>query len=409
MVYRASRFSMRVVATMSFLLSALLLLPARASAEPGVGDVFVSVEAGGGLIFLDGATTGIVAPGVVRGVSPGAHTLRVDDGCRTATAGVTVRVNAVERVTLALEPGAGTVSIQATPPETVVTENGKELGTGTFGPVPLACGSHTLVGSATGRQTATYTVEVPLRGHADVRLDLPVAALGSIAITPTPLEAQVFVDGATKGAGPMTVDNLTPGVHTVSARLDGYVNAEQQVTVVAYQIVRSSIELAVKPPPVSLGKRLGFDRVRWGRVAVDLGVSAAAVGLGVVAYLQYDRAAQNYTTYSGLTYADDPEGYYASEVAGPRTLAYALTGASGAAAVTSGVLWATTKPKPAASMSVGAPSGASAPSGSSAPSGASAPSGSSAPAAPSMPAAPAPGLQLLVAPSPFGVVVSGRF
>ncbi len=396
------------IARISWLMFVIHLVGKPAHAEEGRGDVFVSVTSGGGLVFLDGATTGILAPGVVSGVSPGIHTVRVDDGCKTATADVTVRVNAVERVTLALEPGSGTIKVEATPPETIVTKDGIELGVGNFGPIPLACGSNTLVGVAPGRQSVTYTVEVSLRGHTDVRLDLPLAALGSIAITPTPLDAEVYVDGATKGTGPMTVDGLTAGVHVVSARLDGYEKVEQHVTVVAYQIVRSTIALAPKRPPVPLGKRLGLDRVRWGRVGVDLGVSAAAVGLGLVAYLQYDRAADNYTTYTGLTYADDPEAFYASEVAAPRTLAYALAGTSGAAAVTSGLLWATTRPKavtpvgeqvPAVTPSNASP--APNPVGST-------PTGPSAPSSP-LPGAPAPGLQLLVAPSPFGVVLSGRF
>ncbi len=67
-----------------------------------MGDVFVSVTGGGGLVFLDGATTGIVAPGVIRGVTPGTHTIRVDEGCKTGTTDVTVRLDlpAAQKVTV---------------------------------------------------------------------------------------------------------------------------------------------------------------------------------------------------------------------------------------------------------------------------------------------------------------------
>jgi hypothetical protein len=394
---------MQTVAAMSLLFPVALLLAPPAHAEDAVGDVFVSVTGGGGLVFLDGATTGIIAPGVIRGVPPGTHTIRVDEGCKTGTTDVTVRVNAIERVTLALTPGTGTVKVEATPPEAEVTDGGVRLGAGSFGPVPLGCGTHTLVATAPGRQTVTYTVEVSLRGHVDVRLDLPAAAIGSIAITPTPFEAEVFVDGATKGTGPMTVDGLSAGVHTVSASLDGYLPAEQKVTVLPYQIVRSTLELAPKPVKAAKGPRAPE---YWGRVGLDAGVSAAAIGFGIAGYFQYDRAVDNYATYADLTYADEPENFYANEVAAPRTLSYAFIGASAASAVTAGVLWATTKPKPAAVTTEAPPGAAPAPTATPAPG---SPGPRMAPPMPGASASPQRSLELHVAPAGAGVVVFGRF
>jgi hypothetical protein len=376
--------------------------PEARADDAAVGDVFVTVPDGGGLIFLDGATTGIVAPGVVHGVPTGNHTIRVDDACRTGSADVTVRANAVERVTVTPAVGTGTVTIAVSPPETRVTEGEKELGTGSFGPVVLSCGTHTLVGSAPGRQSVTYTAEVPLRGHLDLRLDLPSAAIGSIAITPTPLTAEVFVDGVSHGSGPMTVDGLNAGAHQVSARMDGYLPTEQTVNVVAMQIVRTSIELAPKPPPVSLGKRLGLDRVRWGRVGANVGVTLAAAGLGVASWLEYRQAQDGYATYTGLTYADDPDAFYRTDVERPRTLSYVLGSTGGAALVGAGALWVTTTPKPAAPAPTAPATGASA---------------TPAAPAPMVPATPiphglaptSPALELQVVPAPTGLLLVGRF
>lgn len=351
---------------LGFLLS-LLLCVSTARAADGGGDIYVAVDNGGGLIFLDGSPTSIVAPGVLQGVSAGKHSVRVDDRCRTGTADVTVRVNAVERANIRMEVGTGTVRVESTPAETRVTEDGKELGVGSFGPISMSCGTHILVGTAPGRQPTPYTVEVPLHGHVDAPLVLPHAALGSVAVTPTPLDAEVFVDGVSKGKGPMTIDALPPGTHIVTARKDGYVTARHDVTVVANEIVRSTIALSAK----------ARFRADWPRIGVNIGLSVATVGLATVAFLEYDRATDNYDTYTGLTYADDPAGYYASDVQGPMTTAWILAGSSGATAITSGVLWATTRPRPEPTPSTSAV----------------------------QPAAP----QLLLGPAPYGMSLSGRF
>jgi hypothetical protein len=317
------------------------------AAEPAAGDVYVTVTgSGGGVIFIDGATTGVSAPGMVRGVAIGPHSVRVDDGCRTATADLSVRANAIERLNVDLQVGLSTISVVTDPAGATVTEGEKTLGIAPFGPVVLPCGSHTVVTSAPGRQALPYTFEVPLRGHLDVKIDLPPAALGAVAVTPSPLEAEIWVDGSDRGAGPMTVENLSPGVHTIGARLDGYLPGEEQVTVVTDQILRTSIALVAKPTPAEL--RAKRARTPWARIGVDAGVTLGSVALGVLAWSQYSDAVANYATYQTLTYQDGPDAFYASEVEAPRTLSYVLASLTAAGTATSGVLWATTRPKPAA-------------------------------------------------------------
>lgn len=318
--------------------AALAAWSSASRADPGQGDVYVLTSNGGGAIFLDGETTGVTAPGVVKGVPAGTHTIRVDEGCRSATADLSVRTNAVERVELTLAPGSGTLTVAATPITARILEDGQQLGVGGFGPVTVACGSHTLVAMADGHDTLTYTVEVKLRGVSELRMDLPPAALGAVAITPTPIDARVFVDGKDRGAGPMTVEGLSVGTHTVEVRKDGYVVARQTVDVVAHEIARSSVTLLAKPPPV---------RLPGARIALDSGVTAVAMGLGAATIVEYRAAADAYTEYAQLTYADDPDGWYDANVVPPKTLSVAFGIGAGVAAVGAAALWITTTPEPA--------------------------------------------------------------
>ena len=242
------------------LLASAVASTRQATGAVPTGDVFVTLEEdvtsavvaarrtpiGGdvGTVFVDGVQTAFLAPGMIRDLPAGPHTVRVDHGCRTASVDLTVRPNAIERVALKLATGTGSAMFFTSPYGATVSEGGCVLGTGPFGPVALDCGTHTVVTTDPGRLTASTTFEVPLRGSVDVKIELaPAAALGGIAVVPTPIDAIVIVDGKERGAGPMTLDGLPLGVHLVGARLDGYLPAQHEVVVVANQIVRASVEL----------------------------------------------------------------------------------------------------------------------------------------------------------------------
>lgn len=331
-----------------------MLFCTDARAQGAVGDVYVNAEAGA-VILVDGAPTGILAPGLVQGVAAGAHTISAERGCRTGTVDVAVRPNAVERAEVAMKPGVGTVMVSTVPYGASVSEDGKVLGTGPL-LLTLTCGEHTLALTAEGRLATSHTVNVPLRGALEVTVELPATAIGAVAVTVTPFEAELRVDGEKKGTGPMTIEGLAAGEHTVLATAPGYLPIEQKVTVAAGQIAKLSATLQPAPPPVPVAKKMGLDRVDWARVGVNSGVTLASLGAGAVGWLQYQHAVDAYPTYQGLTYRDQPDAFYADEIEGPRTRAYVLAATSGVGLVASGWLWATTKPR--AVTVVPAPGGA---------------------------------------------------
>ena len=54
---------------------------------------------------------------------------------------------------------------------------------------------------------------------------------GSLAITSNPAEADIYLDSANIGKTPMTLDNITPGSHTVQIKANGYMLYSVDVTV----------------------------------------------------------------------------------------------------------------------------------------------------------------------------------
>jgi len=93
-------------------------------------------------------------------------------------------------------------------------------------------------------QAGTYT----LSDSAEVRVSNP--EMGSLAVTSTPSEARIYLDGADTGeATPYTFTGISPGVHNVSVELSGYTTPEPQtVTVTAGGEATANIALEAEEP-----------------------------------------------------------------------------------------------------------------------------------------------------------------
>jgi hypothetical protein len=67
----------------------------------------------------------------------------------------------------------------------------------------------------------------------------PAQPLGSLVVRSTPAGARVFVDGREYGRTPVTIGSLSRGSHSVRVARDGYVAAEQRLTITAGQRAHS--------------------------------------------------------------------------------------------------------------------------------------------------------------------------
>lgn len=60
-------------------------------------------------------------------------------------------------------------------------------------------------------------------------------AVGSLSVATTPAGASIFVDGIQRGISPATIPDLSPGIHTVFLKLDGYQDLSAPVTIITGQ------------------------------------------------------------------------------------------------------------------------------------------------------------------------------
>ena len=332
---------MSVEGRMLFLLAHLA---AAQSIPVAVGDVFVEGPPGAS-VLLDGVPTGNIAPVTLPGVPAGPHVVGVRLGCQGGDTPVTVRAGAIERPAFVLAEGLGSLLVQVTPADAVVLVDGHPLVVDASGSTAATCGSHVVTGSAPGYAAGTLTVQVARDQRLEVYLPLEKLAVGAIAISVSPVDAEVRLDGEVRGVGPMTLDAVTAGTHQIEATKRGMIPVRQPVDVVMDSVVRVDLILVPQAP---LAERLGLDRVRWGQVAGAGVLTLGGAGAGAASWLLYQRAVSGYTAYSELTYADEPDAYYQREVATPRTLAIASGVVGGLMGVGAGALWATLHLEPEA-------------------------------------------------------------
>jgi hypothetical protein len=83
--------------------------------------------------------------------------------------------------------------------------------------IELAAGDHVLqVGLAGSSRTIPFTVSPGAELSQVIDLPKVVAATGQLQIRTDPSGARVLVDGQKRGTSPLTVENLSPGVHMVT-------------------------------------------------------------------------------------------------------------------------------------------------------------------------------------------------
>ncbi len=304
----------------------------QAAEVQGVGEIFVRANVQGPTIHLDGTDTGIAVPGVLVDVPVGPHLISLSSACQEARARVEVRPGAIERLELELAPSEGSLTVKYAPAGASVLLDEVELGTTPLEGFVVPCGEHQLRISSGGYGSFTRTIQVGASESTVIEGTLVALEVGRLAVKVVPAGAEVLVDGVVVGTAPVEVADLEAGLHRVLARAPAFEEDERAVEIADGALHTLEIELAPIVPPLSLGERLGLDRVRWGRLAIDIGLAAVSTGSGIAAYRSLQRSDANYESYLQLSYADEPQLYYEEQVLGPRRTARILAVGAGVAA-----------------------------------------------------------------------------
>ena len=150
-----------------------LLLASLAAAQDAQIQVKVPPK-GSGMIVVDGADTGVRAPGIIS-LPPGEHTIQVNGDCVTASETVTVTAGAKSVVILEPQPVGGFAEIRVSDPSAVLKVDGETMAAPAM--LPLSCGVHTLEAS-TEELRASQELSVEMGGAYRVTLELkPIPAV----------------------------------------------------------------------------------------------------------------------------------------------------------------------------------------------------------------------------------------
>ncbi|QSZ66965.1 DUF3344 domain-containing protein [Methanofollis aquaemaris] len=213
----------------------------------------------GASIFIDGADTGETTDTTLEGIAVGDHTVTLKmEGYREAATDVTIMENETAIAHLDLEEAVGCIAVTSTPEGATIFLDDVDTGETTDALLEdIAIGEHTITVTKSGYMDASTTVTVVDNETISVEFTLAEPS-GSIAVTSSPDGARIFLDGEDTGEQTnTTLTNIPVGEHLVTVSLDGYLEAEETVTVFEGE----SVAVHFDPAPTSITLLPGWNFV----------------------------------------------------------------------------------------------------------------------------------------------------
>ena len=301
-----------------------------------VGDLYVEADIEGAQILVDGADTGHVTPAMLRDLPLGRHEVIMSTECGRARGEVEIREGLIQRLELVLRTGGGSLSISTVPAGAVLLLDGEDIGSSPKVIKYIECGEHALVVRAPGFLEKTHSFRTPAFEITTVVQELIEETYGMLVVAPTPLGAQILVDGVAAGKGPMTIEGVGSGTHRLEISAEGYQPWVNDIDIHKDQVTR--LDMALFPEE----QKRGMSNLPWGRLALDTGVTGGGLVLGVLALSDYGKARDAFQVFLDEPDDDVAEAYFDEEVR-PIERRAAVEGVGGVALLGLGTaLWVTT-------------------------------------------------------------------
>ncbi len=208
-------------------------------------DLKVTSNVHNGVIYVNGADSGVRTPGTVYGLETGRHRVRVVQGCYVGEAEVDVGTSGASLHLVASEQ-PGVLAVYPQPYDARVVVGGQPVSGPPGIPQKLACGEHEVEISAPRYASETLTAVVPPGGQAIVPVTLRRLALGSIEVAVTPATATILLDGRPVGNSSVLLPAVTEGRHSIGAEYAGKKSAIEYVVVEPDADLAFEIELVRK-------------------------------------------------------------------------------------------------------------------------------------------------------------------
>lgn len=209
----------------------------------------ITSQPAGATVRVDHQERG-VAPLTLTDLAPGPHLVQATKaGFRDAFETVVLEVGVGRSVALALEPLTGILLITTTPSGSEVSLKGVSLGTTPLLITTLESGTHRLSISSPGYQTKE--VDVTLDGRTPVKQEITLMSdSGTIDVSSDPAEADVLVNGISRGKTPCRIDRIPGGAVSLEIKAEGFEPHKRDVSLAAGEVQKVDVQL--KPLPGTL-------------------------------------------------------------------------------------------------------------------------------------------------------------
>ncbi len=269
------------------------------SEEEPTGSIYVNSTPSGAAVFIDDEETGDVTPCTLTGIETGSHAVRVEKEGFVQPDDIWVNVvaNTVAEVEFNLIPEAGfsggsssggegsrngSIAITSVPMNASIYLDGNATGLWTDATLEdLLPGEHTIELVLPGYRNITRTITVEV-GECSL-LDLvfenttpgkATTRTGKITVSSVPKNASIYFDGKETGFRTnVTLEDLSPGEHTIELVLPGYRNITRTVTIEEGKQI--TLDLSLSSIDGKTGKNItGHDEPITGHPAPDNPVEA---------------------------------------------------------------------------------------------------------------------------------------
>jgi len=186
-------------------------------------------------------------PQTFTNIAPGLHLLQLEKtGFRSVIETVYVKKDVSQTRAFTLEPVTGLALITSKPEGAEISYNNASLGQTPLLLTTFNPGTHRLTLSLPGFQSKNVDLVIEDRTPIKLEVDL-MAASGTLNIETDPADAEVFINGISRGKTPVTIDRIPEGSVTIDIKAAGYETHTRQVSLAAGEVQK--INLAMKPLP----------------------------------------------------------------------------------------------------------------------------------------------------------------
>lgn len=202
----------------------------NATLKPNFGSISVSSSPESGAdVLLDGKPTGQKTPCTLTEVLSGSHRITIKKTMYyDAWQEITVEDSKTATAALTMNPAYGELDITTNPSADIFIDDVK-VGSGSYS-VRKSSGFYTVEARKEKHSPDSKKVEVNDGQTVPVAL-APVPQYGTLKISTTPPDAEIYLDGVKKGTTPTTIRQLLVGDYNLELRLQGYASYSAKTTI----------------------------------------------------------------------------------------------------------------------------------------------------------------------------------